>query len=436
MADEKGYMTADDLGANILDQAIGDLISGIHNKNGAGLAYPAEPFYGRLLASLKRATCTEKDKGKSNYVPTAAVGLEKNQIVLSVNLDFLGKYDRVGRRAVLKHEAQHVAHRHLFRFKQGKYQNMRRGNIGMDAVINQFNPEIHNMVDTTTGETFEPIDYKKIPVPGKKNTFAEADRSWQYYYELLEQEQDPKDGEGENGEGGAGEDGITHTSYGDMFDDHSAFGTGGDDETNPEMVEEKLKETIQRCARQAYAGKAPKEIEDILDEIRKESKIPWQVLLRNWFKFAVRQVRELNMLRESLSVEGVFPGHKRNPVPEFHLYADMSGSIADDQAVAFFVETLAIQRKMKATIHLHQFDTMIHKSEIIEKQLPTIKRVACGGTNFQCVVEHARENRIRNIVIMTDGYAPDVDTTGLNVLWVFTTNHQDHGGKSIVIEGT
>jgi predicted metal-dependent peptidase len=430
-------MNAEDMGYSLVEQAVGDLISGIKKEDSFEVLMQAEPFYGRLIAAFKKIEVSEKDKGKNKwFVPTAAVAVDGQQVALIVNTDFLRQLSRVQRAAVIKHEAQHIAHRHLFRFKESGYENQPRFNIAADSVINQFNPQIQTLKGMKLEgweQPFDPCDWKNIPD-------AKADSTWQTYYERLAKEDEKNgEGEGEGQSGGGMGNGPTNTPYGDVIDDHSFMNQAQNseaDSANQELVEENVKNLIRSVARQTEAGNRPGEIQQILDELNRQSEIPWRTLLRSWMKQSVRQIRALSMMRESISVEGVFPGHKRVPVPEFHVYADMSGSVADDQAVAFFGEVICIQTALKATIHLHQFDTIVHKSEVIDKKVPNIERNGYGGTNFQCCADHARENKIKNIIIMTDGYAPEIDTVGLNVLWAMTENHQDHAGKQVIIKGT
>lgn len=441
---------------NMLEDAISDLILGTQTRaNEAGVQ--SEIFYGRILAECRRVVVRDSDKGKNpHWVPTAAVALNKNQFLLIANLDFLGKLSKVGRRAVIKHEAQHLVHRHLFRFSENRESrpNNQVANIAMDAVINQYNPHIQDM-KMSDGTTFPEVKYTKIEG-------AKPDDLWEIYYDLMQKQmdeqkkkskkdksegkkdkqqssggngqQDPNGDQGEEQEG-QGQGDPTDGQFGETIDDHSFFGQI-DEETNPDMMEDAIKDTISKVARQVWAGNTPQEIEAILEQIRNESKVPWQTLLRNWMKMATQQIRNLNILKESTSVIGVFPGHKRTPVPEFHVYADMSGSVGDDQAMAFFQEVLAIQARMKATVWLHQFDTQIHHSQKLERVVPDIKRHACGGTNFECIVEHAKKHNNRNIIVMTDGYCGEVDWTGLKALMVYTKNHHEHktNAASIVLE--
>lgn len=411
-------ITMDDMGYSIIDQAISDLISGVKAPlpSTKWLKEP-EIFYGRLLANFKRIEVTEAQKETSRYyVPRAAVTLEHNHPVLIINMDWFKNYDRVARFAVVKHEAQHIAHRHLIRWKRSRYaqENHDRGNIAMDAVINQFNKEIHGMKDKNTGEVFSAVDFQKIPK-------AKADGTWMYYYELIKQDEE----NGGNGGGGA---------YGDVFDDHSMWDKFADT-NNDILADENLKNTIQRTARTTQHGNLPGEVQAILDEIAAESKIPWHILLRNWMKQSVKRYRDKSILKESMCVEGIFPGTKFIPVPEYHIYADMSGSVDDTQASKFFNEVMSIQKKMKAKVWLHQFDTEIHRTDVIDRQLPKITRHGYGGTNFDCIATHAKKNKAKNIVIFTDGYAPETDFTGINVLWAYTQQHAEHPGqKKIVID--
>lgn len=60
-----------------------------------------------------------------------------------------------------------------------------------------------------------------------------------------------------------------------------------------------------------------------------------------------------------------------------------------------------------------------------------------GGTCFSPVFEHASEKGFSQVVILTDGYAENVDPRlieGMEVVWVITKGGQKNGKPGTVIE--
>ncbi len=384
-----GPTSAVDLGADEVELAIRDLVIS-----------QDEPFYGQLLAKFQHKRVTKSDEDGAKFIPTAAVAMVKNDIVLFINEEFFKGLEPLERVAVLKHECQHIAHRHLTRGAADQGFKQERANIAMDAAINQMNDNLPPDL----------VDFKKIKG-------AIPMDSWEHYYALIPDTDQDK----------------LQELFGKMVGDHSMWGDV-DDETNPEMVDELVKSRIREAAEQVGIGNLPEEVHGILAEINAEAKIDWRTVLRSWMQEAINRYRDYLPFRESRVVTGIFPGMHYKPAPEFDIYVDASGSIGDQDFNDFATEVLEINKTLHATVNLHQFDTMIHKSEKIERQVPTLERVAHGGTNFSCILKHAWDNRIRNIIIMTDGYAEEVDQTGYNILWVYTKEHHKHPGKFVILE--
>ena len=492
---DKVTETLEALGATPLEIAVRDLIID-----------QTEVFYGQLITRFTRKHVTHEDRKSRFYVPTCAVGIFSNDVYLIVNDNFFAgqcecveptwvdakipeieekmknpicsvcdcpkvKLTARNRRAIVKHECQHIAHRHLTRRDIGDYEPY-KANIAMDSVINEYNVDL----------PADRIDFAKIKG-------ATSNQSWEQRYALLAKEEkenacpkcggsgqmpSPGQGKGEKqendgqgnqpgdsgqgkkdcGESGCGcgdsqnhehgDDGEpcdccggTGTSpgqYGWGFDSHKFFGDA-DSETSLEVVDGMIKNAIQRTASNIGIGNCPQEVQGILAEISKEGQVNWRKILKSWIQESIRRTRELSAFRESLVIGGVFPGQAYLKLPEYDVYVDASGSIGMDDFNAFMTEVMAINRTLKATVNLHQWDTIIHKSEKIEKAVPSLERAACGGTDVECVKVHAKENKVRNLIVFTDGYFQQRDFKGFNLLWVFTKNHDDsHPGKRIVLE--
>ena len=395
--------------------AVKDLITG---SQGAGIE--AEPFYGNLLARIPRRIIREGDTSPFANVDTAAVAIYGSRVWLIINEKFFKALSRRQRVAVVKHEAQHLAHRHLTRPDKDKYKTPAENqllNIAMDAVINQYNSGLPHGVVEGFGPVY-PICYTQIEGAQPHDRYEE-------YYRLLKKQVE------KNNSGGKGSN--ANGTIGGTIDDHSFFGEAVDG-SNVEIADGLLKEAIRDAANKVNYGSLPHHIQKIINDLNGQSKLNWRVILRRWIKQSQRRNRDKNIFRESPFIEGVFPYFKNEPRPEYDVYVDASGSVSDDEITAFFNEVLAIQKGLKATVRVHQFDTTIHRTDVLEHAVPEIERAACGGTSFAPVVEHAKANNLRNIIIMTDGYAPVVDTKGLRVLWVYTPDHQKHPGRGIILD--
>jgi predicted metal-dependent peptidase len=470
-----------------------------------------EAFYGHLASQVQRKIVDNSETNSLYFVPTAAVMLVKNDFLMSVNANFfVGKCEcenpewithnpqtgavlnnkhckvcstsekpltKAERISIIKHEIQHLAHRHLTRFERSNYnpRTMMVANIAMDAVINQYNKEIPE----------GSVDYQNIEG-------ADPHKTWDNYYKLLmkdveknqSQNGEGQSGEGQSGEGqgsggqcqacdnaengdsqggGSGDESGDDSQdgkqcggngsgdekgdsectcggldkYGRQFDDHKHFGKI-DEETNVDIADNKLKREIRRAARKTTqgCGNVSVEVQQILDEIKAESKINWQQALRNWIVDSIRRERTMSPFRESLAVDDLYPGRSFKKLPEFDIYADASGSVNDEEFAQFCAEVIAISKALKATVNLHQFDTQVHASDKITSKAPALVRKATGGTSFTCIVEHARQNKIRNIIVMTDGGCPEVNWKGFNVLAAYTPSHVEHKSirRSLVIE--
>lgn len=91
-----------------------------------------------------------------------------------------------------------------------------------------------------------------------------------------------------------------------------------------------------------------------------------------------------------------------NPRGLCHIYIDDSGS--QFHVIAFVVRLFAAMKDYLAP-EVHFFSTMVwstHKSNL----KPEMQIETTGGTDMNCVVEHALENKIQKCLVITDGYGP------------------------------
>ena len=123
-----------------------------------------EPFFAHILARTVRKITDE--------VPTAAVGLSNDLILLMVNEEFFLKElkSESERTAVLKHEVLHLVFRHLFRDKIKEDAEL--FNIAADIVVNQYIGSWKLPDSAVTLKTFPDLQLK-------------PEQHLEYYYNIL-----------------------------------------------------------------------------------------------------------------------------------------------------------------------------------------------------------------------------------------------------------
>lgn len=134
-----------------------------------------------------------------------------------------------------------------------------------------------------------------------------------------------------------------------------------------------------------------------------------------------------------------FLGTTTKSVEPVAVYADTSGSVASADLSRFIVE---IERIAYYTgVYLWSFDTNVkdpEKDELFTRcAIESIEFKGRGGTCFSPIFEHARSKNISQVVILTDGFAEEIDksqTEGLEVIWVITKGGNTNGKPGTVVE--
>ena len=110
---------------------------------------------------------------------------------------------------------------------------------------------------------------------------------------------------------------------------------------------------------------------------------------------------------------------------------DASGSVTDDDFLVFVSETMGILKMMKPDkITLIQFDKVIKSVNEIKnvQDLMNVKFVGRGGTRIEPVMNWARENKPKLLLVFTDGefsfYKDDYKTNTVFLI------HNNPGFKS------
>lgn len=409
-----------------ISETIRDLIKGIYEDPSdinSTCHFAPQPFYGAVINGLKR---------KIDRRINAAMELDFDKLDISIkfNPDRMRLYSRITLVGVLIETCMHLVNRHMIRYRrfigpiintpleyldeeqrQELFQSKEIADYAMDIAVNQF---------IRPYDTPQMADGSHIIIPNYRMVLhAHENETWESYYEKIKS--DPN--------------AIEKLSKSSKMDSHQSFDNAplNEEDVSDKMLDEKIKRMVRRAANSVGIGRLPQEVKAILDEFLKEESVPWHSYLRNWAKTSTQYDRDLHIMRESSSIVGVFPGKKNIPKPEFHIYRDESGSVSDEQTAIFHAHTCDIMEQLKASVWIHHFDTIIHHSQPLRRKNDAPVRHAGGGTNFDCIVEHARANRHKNIIILTDGFAPMADMTGINAFFVYTRDHQKHPAKRSIV---
>lgn len=134
-----------------------------------------------------------------------------------------------------------------------------------------------------------------------------------------------------------------------------------------------------------------------------------------------------------------FLGYTTKCVEPVAVYADTSGSVGSADLSRFIVE---IERIANYTgVYLWSFDCDVKDPNeytlFTRRSIDEIQFKGRGGTRFSPVFEHAREKNFSQVVVLTDGYAENIDpkqTEGMEVIWIITKDGCTTGKPGTVIK--
>jgi predicted metal-dependent peptidase len=226
------------------------------------------------------------------------------------------------------------------------------------------------------------------------------------------------DGEGE-GEGSTDEVELDSGDVHDMWDDVP-------DEVR-DLIEGKVKGIVERAVRKADNqsngwGSIPSEI---VGEIRASvlNIINWKEVLRNFVGSTNRGHRTNTMKKINKRYPYVHPGSKRGYTPKMLVAVDQSGSV-DDQSIETIFGVLRDCSK-RTSFTVLPFDHTVDEKNMFEwkrGQTPAFKRVRCGGTSFQAVVDFVNKPENRGkwdaICVATDGECYKPGPCRLKMGWI------------------
>ena len=155
------------------------------------------------------------------------------------------------------------------------------------------------------------------------------------------------------------------------------------------------------------AGRLPDSVWQALKELieRIEGHLDWRVLLRR-FAASGRTSRIKNTMRRPSKRYGTFPGTKLKRQQRVSAIVDTSGSIGEDELVAFFAEIDRLY-KAGADVEVIEADAEVQRRSVYRGVRPAEVQ-GRGGTRFDPALSAVRERRrsVDLCLYLTDGVAP------------------------------
>lgn len=187
--------------------------------------------------------------------------------------------------------------------------------------------------------------------------------------------------------------------------------------------------------------KIPQSIRTILEEKEKETEINWKEVLRRFVDSYI-DISDYSYSppdRRFSDLDFFLPGE--NTYQELYgtqdiwFCIDTSGSISAEELTRLYNELKNVIEQCPGTNGmLSFFDTSITKpvSFSESKDFENIQPTGGGGTNFNVIFKYMYKNMLSHlpkaIVILTDGYAPDVPqekALGVPVMWILINNKEN-----------
>ena len=350
----------------------------------------------------------------------------KNKLEMTINPDKMAELTLPEQAGIIMHEFGHIFSGHIKQSVQKRPEaifaaegfmcDQMLTNIAMDCEINSRNAELKNSPNLGINS--------KGPMRG---VFCEdfklnEGESWNHHLKSLMQNAEVNKNSKGNGMG-EGEHG-----------DHEYFGESTGNEEFMDHVIANAAKRAKESTRMYQHGNMPYEVEEFLNEYEKNSKLPWNLILRQFMQALVSVKLSSSWKKKNRRFKGKLPGVKKEPRVKLLVGMDESGSVGDEERSKLITELVAMNSTGMAEIWVLQFDTEEHAYFKFTGEIPP--RRARGGTDFSVVHEKALANGFKGVIMLTDGECnfPDKNEITYKSLWIMTTDAIAPYGQSIRIK--
>lgn len=337
------------------------------------MSKPDSAFFTTICFSLKHVW--------SDSIPTAAT----NGKVIKFNPEFFMDLDSEEQVFLLLHETLHVAYLHMDRLQLKK---PRLWNIAADHVINlQLIERGYKMPE------------KGFADPRFKGMNTER------VYKILEEEkyENPDD------------------SFLDLEEPEIPS-----DELQREIEDILVQASIQSKLAGDSPGTIPGDIQIFIDNLL-NPKLPWYTLLKKFFNGFSKNDYSWKKPNRRYFPKNILPSLYSQSLGSAAVFADTSGSVTDSQFLRVISETFGMLKKLKPEkIYFGQFDSFIKSVDVVKtsKDLMNVKFTGRGGTYIYPVMEWAKENKPKVLLVFTDGHfrKNNLEDPGIPVIWLIYDN--------------
>lgn len=451
-------------------------------------------FFGRLLNSCRR---TYRD----DFPHAAGVCTDKTgRFSLTVNLEIFNAKTTAGQICTMVHEAAHLGLRHYERMvrivgncnrvdaKFMKYWQL--ANVAADLAVNDL--AVRPLASHPATSKAFLLDFETRTFPEKFD--LPRGKSFEEYLEMLLKNKPLQDHIQEKIKAGEMEPPAIFMLPEDPEDGEPTDGKKGGGDTlgnlrsmsNAEL--ERLQVNMQRNATEIVRtaieqtkkarGTIPGCMEKIIETLLQESKIPWNIILRNHIRSVISSKMVHSIIQPNTALypameDGIepFPGYNHDFTFRITDASDASGSVTDAEYLTFISELAAIVQQFQGIELRHigfdhgiQYEKVYTKtstdSEIVEMIQELRTRHGYGGTDFCAPFKRVlgldtEKDWTKNydpkplsptdlMVIFTDGEAPVSSKRGgpmphlkppCPVIWVITKGGQtDPAMMDIVVK--
>lgn len=343
----------------------------------------------------------------NNNCETARIGIDKisNKIVLEYNEQFFSSLSKEEITFVLTHEIYHLVLRHIFKPIPRK-DEIELFNIAADLAVNTLIRENSYMVCPTDEKG------RKLGVYPENFGFPEG-LSIEKYIVLLRNKRNV----------------VKIGSIG--LDEHTLW-------KEDSIIEEAVISIIEAATKRDFWGSVSMSLKEQIESYLK-SKVNWVKKLRifcqgllkgSTYRFTTKKInRRYGFL---------YPGKDKEYTDKLLVAVDTSASIEQQDLSQFLAEINKISESFP--VDVCTFDVKITEGPMPWKKKNNFVFKGRGGTSYKDVMNLVEKNKIKNLIILTDGMADKVEKPSClkYCLWAITNkayNPPVNWGERIYLDG-
>jgi len=363
-----------------------------------------QPFYGYVASTVTLVESKNIETIKMASIPN---------LKINYNPDWFESLPNDQKIGVVLHELLHVIFMHQYRRMN---REIMLWSVACDMAVNEMITPRYLTKDAITVNI----------IANKLKRKIEQNRNAEYYYDIITDVDDQICLVGLEGDSILVFEGGQNLRVNKLSD-----------ETASSMEINALKHNLAQTLEQASSeGEVPSEIEDSVDEVYKDLRVNWRIILKRFLTGKGKIVVRKSYKRQSRRYDNL-PGTKRSIGVNALLAIDESGSISDSKVKEFYGELQNINKITGVSIVVTRFDMECSIPVPLNKFIVDNKREKRGGTDFRPIFKLADELKIPFVIIFTDGDGEAPVSVNQKTLWVLTKNAKKPAdfGVCVTFEG-